>query len=81
MEYFTASQFKRLNIDGLLLWPKKTTYDSRVLAYLAGHLRQLVISVPIQTCGAVLNFCSRISQGLVNVPFWEYWTSPYSRSL
>ena len=22
--------------------------------------------------------CSSCSQGLVNVPFWEYWTSPYS---
>ena len=21
---------------------------------------------------------SHINQGLVNVPFWEYWTSPYS---
>ena len=24
------------------------------------------------------NVLNNIGQGLVNVPFWEYWTSPYS---
>ena len=49
---------------------------SAPLFFCAGNPKNLMAKE--RTTEALNVKCMPNSQGLVNVPFWEYWTSPYS---